>query len=190
MPPRCHRDRRPPGPRCVADEPPPRPCATTSLFCRHCRRCRRRASHFAARSCSWRGVREQCGRERRGNSPVELAPRHAPRRRNTPPASQVLCAEPPGRHRATPSLPRRRRAAPVAAPHQRLASPFAVLDRAPRHRRCTGPSTLRRQETVAGTPRDATTSATMPVVAGELHLAFHAVVDPRRAPNSVSRRPA
>ena len=68
------------------------------------------------------------------------------------------------------------------------ASPFAVLDRTPPHRRGAGPSTLRRQETVAGTLRDATTSATMPVVAGVLHMAAHAVVDPRRAPIVVRRR--
>ena len=54
--------------------PPPRPCATTSLFCRHCPRCRRRASHFAARSCSWRGVREQCGREKEATYPSNSRP--------------------------------------------------------------------------------------------------------------------
>ena len=67
------------------------------------------------------------------------------------------------------------------------ASPFAVPDRAPPHRRGAGPSTLRRQETVAGTRRDATTSAIMPVVAGVRHLASHAVVD--AAPRANRRLP-
>ena len=70
------------------------------------------------------------------------------------------------------------------------ASPFAVPDRAPPHRRGAGPSTLRRQETVAETRRDATASATMPVVTGVLHLASHAIVDPRRATIGVRRRRA
>ena len=42
---------------------------------------------------------------RRGNSPIEVASHHAPSRHNTPPASPSLCAEPPGRRSATPSLP-------------------------------------------------------------------------------------
>ena len=58
---------------------------------------------------------------------------------------------------------------------------FAVLDMVPPRRRGAGPSTLRRQETVAGTLRDAMTSATMPPVAGVPHLASNAVVDPRQA---------
>ena len=62
------------------------------------------------------------------------------------------------------------------------ASPFAVLDRTPPHRRGAGPSTVRRQETVAGTLREATTSTIMPLVAGLLHLTSHAVVDPRERP--------
>ena len=70
------------------------------------------------------------------------------------------------------------------------ASSFAVLDRTPPHRGGAGPSTLRRQETVAGTLRDAMTSATMPLVAGVPHLASHAVVDPRQAQFGVSRRRA
>jgi len=122
---------------------------------------------------------------RRGNSPVEVASRHAPSRHNNLPGSPSLYAEPLGRRRATPSLPRRRRASPAGTLHRCRASSFAVPDRAPPHRRgAAGPSTLRRQETVAGTHRDATASTTMPVVAGVLHLASHAVVDPRELPSA------
>ena len=130
MPPRCRRDRRPPGPRCVADEPPPRPCATTSLFCRHCRRCRRRASCFAARSCSWRGVREQCGREKEAIHPSNsrpAKPRGAvtyllrPRRSAPIPRSPSRHAEPP----STSSCLARRRALPASRLTLRRARPGA-----------------------------------------------------------------
>ena len=67
--------------------------------------------------------------DRRGNSPAEVASRHAPSRHNTPPASPSLCAKPLGRRRATPSLPCRRRASPAAALRRCRASPFAVPDR-------------------------------------------------------------
>ena len=190
MPPRCRRDRRPPAPLCVADEPPPSPLCHNEPFLSPLPPLSPSGLSFRRQVMQLEGCERAVRPGKRGNLPVELAPRHAPRRRNIPPASPSLCAEPPGRHCATPSLPRRHRASPVAAPCRRLASPFAVLDRVPLHRRCAGPSTLQRPETVAGTHRDATTSATMPVVAGELHVVSDAVVDPRQAQFGVSRRRA
>ena len=122
---------------------------------------------------------------RRGNSPVEVASRHAPSCHNNLPASPSLW----GRRRSSRARHGCRTARALALSRVRWerASPFAVPDRAPPHRRGAGPSPLRRQETVAGTRRDATTSATMPAVAGVRHLASHAVVD--AAPRANRRLP-
>ena len=193
MPPRYRRARRPPGPRGAVDKPPPRPCATTSLPRRSCPAENLPRRRHASRSPSEHSVEGACGSSAAGKKRLLTRQSRAPPRPVAPKHTSyvpVALRRAPRCRRATPSFPRRRRPSLVAAPCRRLASPFAVLDRVPLHRRCAGPSTLQRPETVAGTPRDATTSATMPVVAGELHVASDAVVDPRRAPNSVSRRPA
>ena len=193
MPPRCRRPRHPPGPRRATDKPPPRCCATASLPPRLCLAGSLPRRRHASRSPSEHSVGGACGSSAAGKKRLLTRQSRAPPRPVAPKHAScipVALRRAPGRRRAPPSLPRRRRVSPVTTPRRRRASPFAVLDRAPPHRRCAAPSTLQRQETVAGTLRDATTSATMPVIAGELHLASDAVVDPRKAPIGVRRRRA
>ena len=82
MPPRYRRARRPPGPVAPWMSPPSPICHSEPSPSPFPRPRRRRASRFAGRSSSWRGVREQCRREEEATH-LSKTPPATPRRAKT-----------------------------------------------------------------------------------------------------------